>query len=228
MSDFIIDFWTSLTEAQAIVLSGGFTFLAAVFAVVVGNFVLKGKVSTIEEAISASKDAVDTHLENVEKTIPELKKRLETLDGLILALGDRISQIQDEEAEYEGYDIEPSGVDGPRGNLALADNIEDVDTILDTWRKIRELVEKMARRDAVDGRTRAKYLRVDRRKFGDLIISMGNDGNLPLHQDVARALEIRNRYRNRRNSPDPADVREILDIHANLRDEISSRGWSAG
>lgn len=84
-----------------------------------------------------------------------------------------------------------------------ADDDDEADywhKLRDEWKKVRDKLLSVANDEDVDGRTRAKYARIDLRSgYGDLIDSLAADGLLGrTTADFRAASELWNRHRSRR------------------------------
>jgi len=215
-------FWSDINIAQATFLSGLLTLFAAIGAVILGHFIFRGKVQDIQSAISQTENKLNQHLEHLEVTVSAVSEKTLDLDRLISSLGTRIGQIQ--------TDIDDDQSDRAREDVAtnLGEALEDSSTasvrdeLNQVWEEIRSLVEQSAGRPEIDGRTRAKYLRIDRRNFGRLIDAVDEDGNLPAAGTARKANALRMSFRNRRAEPASDHVNEMKEYLTTINNAIYS------
>lgn len=122
------------------------------------------------------------------------------------------AEIVDRQAAVEEEPGEPQDV-----NAANAERSpEHFSTVLLAWHDIRDQLEKLAADPSIDGRTAAKYQRIDRRNYADLINSMTRDNNLPDHTEYLEAARIWARYRSRRMAPTAQDTERLRELARRL------------
>ncbi|SDD59449.1 hypothetical protein SAMN05421538_1023 [Paracoccus isoporae] len=200
--------WSSLSEAQAIIINGVLTVFAAAVGVLLGRLLFSGKVKNITEAIEASQQVVDTHLSKMDETLEKINDKANGLDEILSAVTERLNKTAYEadlgDEEVEGISERVS--DLPQTHLASvvdSDNGASRDEIRSLWRDISDYIEEIASNPAIDGRTRAKYFRIDRRAYRDLINALLYDDRIS--KSTAEAAEeayaLRNSFRRRELDP---------------------------
>lgn len=86
------------------------------------------------------------------------------------------------------------------------------------WHQIRDKIEDTASSPKIDGRTRAKYVRIPRYSYEYLIRSMSQDGHLGTYEAaLLEANHIWQTYQRRPENPSQA----VFDRLQELRDQIS-------
>lgn len=176
-------FWNNITEAQAIFLSGVSTLLAALFAVTLGARAFGNRVISLKDAIAASQDQLNQHLDDIEACTKEaidmqdklsasLEERSETIDELVGAITRKLSEIDTQFQDRSDGDLRASGIIATSGSAGNDDARAD---LVEAWRDIRSVLEDYAFSYFVDGRTRAKYLRQDKRNYRQYFEMVAND-----------------------------------------------------
>jgi hypothetical protein len=182
--------WIDLTQAQAILLSGMLTVLAAVLAVFLGGKVFQSRVASLEEAIKKTEKIIEDHLTRVADKVASIEEITNATARNVVS-----NRGEDEEA---GEDIQvdasihqfPENAEGPEIDLRTR--------FLEAWNSIRGALEDRASDTEIDGRTRAKYLRIDRRNYQRLVDALKNDGNLNDAKLFSDAISLRQAYKNNR------------------------------
>jgi hypothetical protein len=110
----------------------------------------------------------------------------------------------------------PTSSPGPAS--AAQQNAQDsTDNMRENWARIRERLEAIATASNIDGRTRARYGRIDRRRIGDLVNALHNDERLGADTELYRkAIELWQRYRTGRATPSPNDVQTMRELAERL------------
>ena len=72
--------WAALTPAQATVISGSLTFLAAILGVLLGWWLFSGKVRDLKGAVAESDKLLRLHNETVGNLIQEMREKVIGLD----------------------------------------------------------------------------------------------------------------------------------------------------
>lgn len=158
-----------LTEPWAILLSGLATLLAALVVAILGPWMLGHKFQTLDDAATEA-----------QKAVGNVKDRMATLDVQIGALERSLATVQnvlndlaeDREAQGEG----PPQLKQPDGGGGVD---QDREELRSRWNDVRSRVEDIAANPLTDGRTRAKYSRIDRRSFRRLLEAIRDDNGLP-------------------------------------------------
>jgi hypothetical protein len=85
--------------------------------------------------------------------------------------------------------------------------------IVESWEKIKDKIETIAANPEIDGRTSAKYGRIDRRQYLKLIEALEADKQLGTHAPLYwEAIELWQKYRPNRAVPTIEDVQKMEDL----------------
>lgn len=200
-----------LTQPQATFASAIITFVGAIVAVLLGWLLFSQKVKDIRSAVTATDEIVRSHQSTVVQALADIEAKIsglaESAGQLRADLGDReaaTGRAAPEEPEAEGAMAEAAGDE--RRDPALFPIVQS------GWHAIRDYLEEVAADPNIDGRTAAKYQRIDRRNYSDLIESLARDGRLTSPAAYLEAVRIWSRYRTRRMAPTNADTTRITDI----------------
>jgi hypothetical protein len=189
-------FWSALTEAQATIIAALLTIIAAVIGVGLGAWLFGGRVKDLDSAIKASEAILLTHKGAVETTLAEIRTQM-------ASLSETIGQVRGTIAEQQSANEDDDGAPWREAREA--------------WEAVRDELERIAAKPDIDGRRRAKYARLDRRRYQDLIASVGDDGylapNRPLYEE---AVGLWVKYRNGRKNPTKADLARLKEIQGQL------------
>jgi hypothetical protein len=192
-----------LTIAQATLLASLVTFLGAIVAVLLGWGLFSGKVRDINSALSATSDKIKNHQSNVIQVLADIEARVA---GLAESAGQLRADVLDQKA------AEPLP-EGGKPDIESADAVpaeEDLFFALAAgWHAIRDRLEEIAADPNIDGRTAAKYQRIDRRNYADLIESLSRDNRITDREAFLEAARLWSRFRSRRAAPGPQDVAEM-------------------
>lgn len=200
--------WNSVTAAQATIISGVCTLAAALFGVLFGWWLFSGRVSDLKSAIKESDNLIKQHRSDVQVALTGLGSSLSDLQLQFSTTLEALGQLRGSVS-----DIQSSTLEEP-ANETQANRREQVRS---DWNAIRDVLERTAAAPDVDGRTRAKYARIDRRKYWELVDALARDGALAKHEDAFRqAVALWMRYRNGRREPTTADATSISNLRAQL------------
>ena len=147
----------------------------------------------MERHLEASEGRLQEHFKARQSAFEEfeavLNEGLSSLLKQVLQTGDLVA---DNIAAAPQGTAEPPQQD-PQGNT---------DRMLTSWTRIRDHLEAIADSPRIDGRTRAKYARIDRRTRGQLVAALDVDRNLDADPALYReAIELWNRFKTRRATP---------------------------
>jgi len=184
------------------------TATGAVAAVLIVQHYFGGKVKNVTNS-----------LEEIQRIITEfqvtIEERFAQITSTIVDVDASISGLQDVAASTQAAVYDNRELDG--GNEFPSENeIDKKRKVYEIWEQIRGVIEKIASSDEIDGRTRAKYARKDRRSYYTLLESLSADGRISDYvSQFNRSAEIW--YSCRRSS----DIRDemILEIEG-LRDRL--------
>ncbi|MCX7644087.1 MAG: hypothetical protein N2Z62_02175 [Rhodobacteraceae bacterium] len=204
----LMSFWNSVTEPQAIIVSTLLTMIAGLVAIVIGSRFFQGKVATLEQAMATASGQIEQHIRNLEKALAEIEE-------LAITSSERLAAISGREANGEANGalrLEPDRPDGKRGPLTPSDRLRAA------WETVRDAIEAQASDRSIDPRRRAKYSRIDRRNYADLVKAMSEDGEIRgprnLAEEWKKAIALRYSFRNGQRKPTDADAAEMERIAA--------------
>lgn len=194
--------WATVTEGQGAVINGILTLFAAIAGVLIGAVLFGNRVKDIESAIEQSKKSIDLHFATTEQTLAKVRDMAAELDAVVAAVPAQLNRLE--------IAVEQ------QGDIALAESSEaDVTddgkneafdpraTIRQEWARIRDHLEALATDPEIDGRTRAKYMRIDRRSYGDFIEALEHDDTISgsVAQLAREAYSLRNSFKRRHAPP---------------------------
>lgn len=197
----MIEFWSEMTEAQATVLAAGLTVVAAIVGVMLGYVLFGGKVATLQQAVKESEDAIEGFRATVDANLRDVAPQME-------ALMDVVGQLRREVQENAGGD---SGEELPADAAPTRDNLKQV------WHDVRDVIDDTASDRVIDGRTRARYARIPRYSYRELIDTLDSDGRIAGHaHQMRRANEIWQNYQRRPEQPSLEEFAELRRLLAAL------------
>ena len=197
-----------ITPGQGSAISGLFTMLGAVVGILLANHFFAGRVKTLREALDEAHSMLTDHAAKTTQTLASISERLLILDTQSSSLASGVARIESNTADISDHALG----DGPQGEA------ENWNALRLDWFAIRDDLERRASNDQIDGRTRAAYGRVDRRRYGELIEKMRNGGNLSSAdaKKFDEALAIWQRYKNGRARVTPIDAGRLKKLRADL------------
>ncbi|WP_146227516.1 hypothetical protein [Pseudoroseicyclus aestuarii] len=198
MPEWLVD----LTQPQATLGSGVITFLGAIAAVVLGWLLFSGKVKDIKSALDTTDQLLTAHQARVQQSLADVEEKLSSLTASTAQIRADVSDRQAiDEEEAEAPDVQA-------GIHEL--NFEDLSF---NWLKIRDRLEEIASDTRIDGRTAAKYSRIDRRKYADLVASLNKDGELgDKGEEFLEAAQIWASHRSRKKEPTQDSIQRMIDL----------------
>jgi polyribonucleotide nucleotidyltransferase len=206
-------FWSQITEAQAILLSGILTLLAAVAGIYLGWWLFSGRVKDLESALAESQNIINSFGNSTREELSKLRNEIETLTIQAQASAKSIGEIGGSVTDLVEKSDVSAGIDDddPKAKLRRL------------WESIREIIETIASDKNIDGRTAAKYQRVDRRNYSDLVWHLSNDGRLKGHDsEINEAVDIWKKYRTGRATPTQDDVVKMQTLLSALSRSFAS------
>ncbi|ATW02654.1 hypothetical protein [Sphingorhabdus sp. YGSMI21] len=169
--------WTNLTEGQGLVLSGFLTGLGAIIAVLLAQSFFRSKVSDLKAAILETEEAVIAFQNEIVARFKDFEESFKEIDITIAALQETAAKtqasIREQESDDEGLSEEVKEPHDPKERTFAK------------WYEISDHLEEIASSPNIDGRTRARYGRIDRRSYYDLIDALDYDGRLGNMRDIA-------------------------------------------
>ncbi|HUN39076.1 MAG TPA: hypothetical protein VMU81_02170 [Acetobacteraceae bacterium] len=207
--------WANLTQAQGTVIGAVITMTAAVGGVILGWLLFSGRVKSLEEALKVSEASVQNHLQDSESRLQEhLRLRQAAFDEYASVQKETLSSLMRQLTQVSGSvaDI-PTSASSP----VSPNQQEDRDSLRADWTRIRDHLDTIADDAKIDGRTRAKYARVDRRQYGELVTAMDNDHNLDADAALYReAIDLWHKFRNGRSTPSKPEVQKMQELAEKL------------
>jgi len=197
-----------LTEPWAILISGMATLAAALIIALVGPWLLGKRFQTLDDAANEAKRAAS----NVQERIGVLDTQVAALEASLARVQNLLSDLTDglDRARRAREDL-PPGAPPP-----VAPN-GDWEQLRSHWNDVREKVEALASEPGTDGRTRARYSRIDRRNYRRLLEALAADNQLGGRAaEYLEAFDIWARYRTNR-APIPQAELERLSF---IRDQL--------
>ena len=194
------DWWSNLSEGQGTVLAAGVTVVAAGIGVVAGWLLFRGQVRDLGTALEKSKQLLDEHREVVADKLEAINEQLGAIIGRVSEVAGGVSDIQ-------------AGSGQAQDNAQQAGRRDDLKK---NWIAIRDQLDSLAV-NHTDGRTRAKYGRISRRNYHELIETLEGDDMLNGHaHDFFAANQLWQRFQRGRAVPSVADVRRMVELRAAL------------
>lgn len=219
-----MDFWGALTEAQATIIAALLTMIGAAIGVLLGWWLFSAKVKTLTDALDAARERLTRHEVDVDEKLTAINAKYQTLleqSGRLPesfgVLNDQLAALIQSVTQVEG------AVADQREQAEASEDYTSWHEVRDSWARIRDRLDQVAADPKIDGRTRAKYARIDRRNYGWLIDSLESDGNLKKVQKFNVALDLWHQHRNGKRKPSAATVKEM----AALADELAPIGNAA-
>lgn len=213
------DWLTNLSQPQATLGAAALTFVGAIVAVLLGWLLFSAKVKDMRSAISATDEFVKKHQATVVQSLTDIEAKI---SGLAASAGQLRADVVDRQAASDGAVEAPLPQEGlgeapaPWAAGQGERSAEHFPPLASAWYAIRDHLEEVAANPNIDGRTAAKYQRIDRRSYPDLIRSLARDGNLQDAQSFLEAAQLWSRYRTRRLAPNAADAARIAELAAAL------------
>ena len=187
------------------------TVIAALVGVILGWWLFSGRVRNLETAINAAESQVRQQVKNLETAINAAESQVkeyvsiqnEQLASLSLQLGQLSGSVAD-------LPTSPPDRTEPAQQNAR-------DNMRESWARIRSRLEEIAANPEIDGRTRARYDRIDRRRAGELVNALHNDGRLGADTELYRRAEGSwQRFRTGRATPSASEVQTMQQLAARL------------
>lgn len=211
--------------------------MAALLAVGLGSKLFGKKVASLEDAVKASENVIDRHLKKLEIAVDTIKNSIVELNDSSAAVGEKLSKIEGREIEESDESKAESGnaVNNSESKVLVKEKqiskdydpvgLEEQQNVVvafrNAWDSIRIIFERIANSPKLDGRTRAAYLRVDRRSYEDLVdkLSAGKERHLSNRDIAMQAVRLRNRFKRGKMNPTAEDVSKMESYLNDLRRE---------
>lgn len=172
----------NLTGAQAEVISAATTLfsalLVAIVAPVVFHLVARGRVTDFNQAVGELKKAAE-RAKDQSDTIGKAMSTITTVASGVTELGVLVASVQETLANTQNTLLEAQPEQTMlNGNGAIQSPETHRDQVRRLWRGLQEFVERQASDPGINGNTRAKYARIDRRGYLRLVELLHSEGNL--------------------------------------------------
>ena len=153
-------------------LSGLFTAIGAVGAVLLAQWFFRARVTDLKTALAETSDTVKQFRLETQNELEALERKFEDLNEALSGVQETASKTQ--AAVRDQGDGEP----------ATSDDGEQTtrEILFEKWYEIAGHLEEIASAPSIDGRTRAKFGRIDRRSYYNLAEALSDydllDGKL--------------------------------------------------
>lgn len=196
-----MEYWNSVTDAQATIIAALLTILAAVLGVLLGAWLFGGRVKSLESALKKTEDRVAEFRKKVEDQLSAIEPQV----GSLLKLAQEVRASVDDLDNSQPVPEPDAAAPATRANLKVV------------WQEIRDVIDSIASDQDVDGRTRARFARIERYSYEDLINALAEKELLGEHRgDFLRANAIWQNYQRRPDDPRQAEFDEIRELRDRL------------
>lgn len=215
--------FAELTPAQAEVISSAVTLFSALIVAVIApitfHLITRGGLKDFHRAITDLQTAAESARTQAE-TIRASMGTVREVSTQVGDLGVLIASVQEALANTQNTLLENRTEAGGENGFAHSAARDRIKTI---WRGLQEMVERMAARPKLNGNTRARYARVDRRGYLKLISAMLEDNNLLGNFDDWRAAYALSQSAQRAAAePTAIDLERMEQLARRLLDSNSS------
>jgi len=203
-------FWTTMNEAQATVIAAGVTCLAALIGVGLGGLLFGNKVKSLEDALK-----ITTQLaRDATVSLQSFQFQLETITQQVSATMVATSEVRAKQVEAE--EERPVVLEVAPADAALIASQPELprDAFKSSWQRIAKKIESIANDESIDGRIRARYLRIPRYDWREIVGALNFDGHFGqgAHRFL-RAAELWESFKRR--------MREVTDDDAALMRQLA-------
>lgn len=186
-----------LTAGQGSALSGLFTATGAIGAILLAQHFFRSRIADLKSAVKETEAVVDQFRESMNDKLSKINEDVGSLNAALSGVQASVAQTQ--AAIHEGNQDDGEAVPTPP-----EDPRSTKERLSEEWHALVEHIERIASSPNIDGRTRAKYARIDRRSYYDLIGSLADDGRLsdlrPQADEAAQLWYANRRRQNVANS----------------------------
>lgn len=210
------EFWGAVTPPQATIISGGLTLLAAVGGIILGWWLFSGRVRDLKGALDESDKLLVNHSAIVTTSLQNITERVAALDTQFTTTLESLGQLRGNVSDLQSVAASAADNTGAGSAVTLEPPVQS-EQLRDDWDAIRDRLEHRAADPAVDGRRRAKYARIDRRRYLDLIDALDSDDALGAKAvDYREAAKLWQKYRNGRSTPTHDDAAKMSGFRQKL------------
>lgn len=203
----MFDWWAVVTEAQATIVSGLLTVFAAIVGIILGGQLFGGRVNDLKGALEKSEEAIGKHEAQIDSKLSNLVEKVKEVENQMLSMVEGIGKLRGSVG-----DLQSATIDSDSGS----EQVEARERLRSDWTAIRDSLEQMVADPAIDGRTRARYARMDRRQYKDLLEAFHEDYGTPNIIKYRRALALWQKYKNGRLTPSAQDLDEMSNIRGTV------------
>lgn len=202
------DWLTNLTQPQATLGSAAITVFGAIIAVLIGWKLFSAKVRDMRSALTATEELLTEHQTRVQNTLADIEVKI---GGLAASTGQLRADVSDNQALVEK--VQPAELLEEREQIRTEG--ANFEAFAASWTSVRDHLEDIAA-DIKDGRTAAKYARIDRRSYVDLVVALNRDSRLGENgQMYLEAAQIWASHRTRKR-PLTIEVAQRMESFAQL------------
>lgn len=195
----------TLTQPQATVGASIVTTIGTLTAIFLGWRLFSGKVKDMKSALDATENMLREHQVRVQQSLADIEEKL---GGLSVSTAQIRADVSDKQA-VEQEALEQTGVQDEVSEAAEL-SFEDLSQ---NWHRVRDKLEEIASDSRIDGRTAAKYARIDRRNYVDLVSSLNKDSKLgDKGEQFLTAAQIWSSHRTRKKAPNQETIQKMIDL----------------
>ncbi|SEL39558.1 hypothetical protein SAMN04515666_103617 [Bosea lupini] len=207
------EFWNSLTQGQGTVISGFLTLLAAITGVLIGSWLFGSRVKDLKSAVDASDQLLRKHGSEVDATLAAIRDKISEMQKSFATTSEQLNDLRGSVADLEAASS-PETVTEPV-QAGTEEQPSPREQIRQGWLTVRDALEHIAARPQIDGRTRARYARIDRRRYPQLVEALAADGLLAANADAFwEASALWQAYRGGRSEPTAREITRMSELAA--------------
>ncbi len=195
----------SLTQPQATLGASIVATVGALAAIVLGWRLFSGKVKDMKSAIDATDSMLRDHQVRVQQSLADIEEKL---GGLSVSTAQIRADVSDKQA------VDQEALEQAGAQTEVAETAElSFEDLSQNWHRVRDKLEQIASDSRIDGRTAAKYARIDRRNYVDLVSSLNKDGKLgDKGEQFLTAAQIWSSHRTRKKAPHQDSIQKMIDL----------------
>lgn len=193
----------ALTQPQATLLASGVTAVGTLLAIFIGWLLFSGKVRDMKSALDATDSLLREHQVRVQQSLSDIEEKI---SGLSASTAQFRADVSDKQAQEEGEVAAEKGIKAEVAKLTF-------DDLSQNWHRVRDKLEEVAADSRIDGRTAAKYARIDRRNYADLVSALNKDARLEdKGEQFLKAAQIWSSHRTRKKVPSQETIQQMIDL----------------
>jgi uncharacterized coiled-coil protein SlyX len=209
MDTFLNIFWWTIKPAQASVVGGILTVLAAALAVLLGNYVFRRRAvdlrMAMENAVNEAEEKHKAHLQGLNDAVEDIRLKSEKLNELLDVVLERLSSIDSGLGEVADENKSEEEENDSEEKDLIREKFKEA------WEIVREKIERAAGEPSIPNKQRIKFLSMSRRNYLDLVHALQESGNLSIDLEVKfrEAIKEWNRLRNGKITISEVDVEKM-------------------